>query len=318
MSFLIFYKYNLLGGLMIKNIVLRRFCIASLLLFVAFVLYSYPKELNQNIDSYFEKHNIYLIDLNNFVAMTEINVQNSNDINYLIENTISCLTIGSTCDTAGFRKVIPSNTKLLDYSVNENILKINFSNHFLNVTIQDEEKMLESIIFSLTEIYGINKIMFFVEGVLLDKLPNSSKKLDIYLDRSFGINKVYDLNTFKNTNMVTIYYLDNNNSYFVPVSYVSNNDSKLEIIIKSLKTNSYPIGNLSSMLDYQVELIDYVLEEDELTLNFNNFLMNMVDDGVLNEEVKYAIYYSIKDTFGINNLIFSINDKQIDYLGLAK
>ena len=37
---------------MIKNIVLRRFCIASLLLFVAFVLYSYPKELNQNIDTF--------------------------------------------------------------------------------------------------------------------------------------------------------------------------------------------------------------------------------------------------------------------------
>ncbi|MBQ8193176.1 MAG: GerMN domain-containing protein [Bacilli bacterium] len=303
---------------MIKNMLLRRFCIASLLFLVAFVLYSYPKELNQNIDTFFNKQNIYLIDLNNLVALTQVNIEDDSSVNSMIENTINCLTIDSSCDTKNFNKIIPKDTKLLDYSVNENILKIDFSKEFFNVSKDNEEKMLESIIFSLTEIKGIDKIMIFIEGNLLSKLPHSSKKLDLYLDRSFGINKVYNITNIKDTSLVTVYYLDHNCSYFVPVSYITNDDNKLEIIINNLKTNSYPIGNLSSMLDYQVELIDYVLEDEELTLNFNNILLNSVVNGSLTEEVKYAIYYSIKDSFGIDNVVFNINDKKIDYLGLAK
>ena len=52
-----------------------------------------------------------------------------------------------------------------------------------------EEQMIEALIYSLTEIKDINKIMIFVEGETLLTLPNSKKTLPSILDRNYGINK---------------------------------------------------------------------------------------------------------------------------------
>ena len=99
--------------------------------------------------------------------------------------------------------------------------------------------------------------MIFIEGEQLIKLPISGKRIDLYLDRNFGINKVYDINTFRNTDMVTVYYLKNDdNDYYVPVSYVINEvDDKVDVVIENLKTNISMDGTLSSHLNYHVELL---------------------------------------------------------------
>lgn len=302
---------------MLTKVTMRRFGISSLLLLVALILYSFPEELNQHIDTVWQKQNIYLIDLNDFVVLTEYNVKDKANIDYLIKDVVSCLTVNSSCETDGFSKIIPQNTKLLDYDLNDSILKLNFNKEFLNISAEMEEKLIESLIFSLTEIDGVEKIMIFIDGERLMKLPHSSKKLDLYLDRSFGINKVYNLDKITNTSMVTIYYL-NQEDNFVPVSYISNdNNDKLEIIINAMKANVFYNNNLSSLLNYQVELIDYEINDEIVSLNFNSVLLDSVFNGELKEEVKFAIYYSVRDTLNIDSMVFNIEDKKIDYLGLA-
>ena len=113
-----------------------------------------------------------------------------------LKTIIDGLTIGSSNIPKGFSPVIPKDTRLLDYDLIGGLLKINFSKELLNVTGDNEERMIQSIIYSLTSLEDVEKIMIFVEGNKLDKLPNSLKKLDLYLDRSYGINKVIDIDTF--------------------------------------------------------------------------------------------------------------------------
>ena len=178
--------------------------------------------------------------------------------------------------------------------------------------------MIQSNIYYLTSLEDVDKIMIFIEGDRLDKLPNSSKRLDLYLDRSYGINKVIDINTFSGTQIVTVYYLGNNDS-FVPISYITNDDSeRIEIIVKNLKSNRLNSSNLSSHLDYQVELMNYERIDDDFFINFNDSLLNSVYDGVLKEEVKYALSYSIFDSYDVENVVFQINSNKIDELRLAK
>ena len=73
--------------------------------------------------------------------------------------------------------------------------------------------MIQSIVYSLTSLNDIDKVMIFVEGNILDKLPNSHKKLETCLDRSYGINKVINIDRLSGNSCVTVYYLGNNNSY---------------------------------------------------------------------------------------------------------
>lgn len=309
---------------MLKKITFKKLSISILLVLVAILLYSFPEELKYDIDEIdtdYEKKQIYLLDKNNYVGMTEMK-STSKTTEERIEEIINSLIIGNIKSyniPENFKAVIPKNTKLLDYTLDKDgLLKVNFSKDFLNVSKETEEKMIEAIIYSLTTIDSVKKIMIFIEGEQLIKLPVSGKRIDLYLDRNFGINKVYDINTFRNTDMVTVYYLKNdNNDYYVPVSYVINEVvDKVDVVIENLKTNISMDGTLSSHLNYHVELMNYELDENIINMNFNNVLLDSVYDGKLKEEVKYAIFYSLRDTIGVEEVFFSVNSEEIEHFVL--
>ncbi|HIS18024.1 MAG TPA: GerMN domain-containing protein [Candidatus Coprovivens excrementavium] len=301
---------------MLKRFTFKKLGITTLLLLLALILYNYPEVINEEyIPEQCENINIYLIDKNDFVAMTEIETNNKN-INDQIKEILNALIIGNNEEKLpeGFKAVIPRGTKILSYQLNDGLLKINFSREFLSSDEKDEEKMIEAIVFSLTSINDVKKIMIFVENERLTELPKSKKKLDLYLDRKIGINKVVDITSLNNTEMITVYYLSNlDNKYYIPISYITNDEGdKIEIIINNLKTNRLYSSNLSSHLDYQVELMNYEATTDEVILDFNDILLASVYKGKLKEEIKYAISYSIYDTLGIENITFQVNNQKID------
>lgn len=301
---------------MLKKITFKKFAITTLLLFLALILYNYPEEINDlNSDNISRRQiNIYLIDENDFVSLTEVN-SNSTEVNKKILDIIDSLTIGTNSNLPeGFRAIIPKDTRLIDYDIKDGLLKVNFSKEFLNVSKEDENRMIEALVYSLTTINGIDKIMLFVEGDLLQTLPNSGKKLDLYLDRNYGINKVIDITSFNNVNMTTVYYVAGRDKhYFTPVSYITNDtNNKIEIIINSLKSNRLNGSDLKSHLNYQVELMNYIATDNEIILDFNEVLLDSVYNGTLKEEVKYAIFYSIYDSLGTKNVVFMVDSNKID------
>ena len=257
---------------MIKIFSVRKILITSLLLVVALILYSFPKELEQDIDNKdYDTLNIYLIDSNNYVAMTSV-LSHVNDINDKVKMIIDSLTVGTSEVKNGFLPIIPKGTKLIDFNIENDLIKINFSKELLNISLENENKLIESIVFSLTSLEGIEKVMIFVEGKLLNELPNSHKKLDVYLDRSYGINKIIDINKISGNKMVTVYYLSQSDEvYYIPVSYVlEDNQESIQIIVESLRTNKMNSSYLSSHLDYQVKLMNYEKIDDEFFLFYSS------------------------------------------------
>lgn len=304
---------------MIKNITFKRLCITTLLLLVSVIIYNYPEELTKHIseEQIVVKRTIYLIDADDFIAMSEYSSKVNTSLDR-VKEIITTLTIGSGATINGdLQPILPKDTKLLDASLQEGLLKVNFNKTLLTISKELEEKMLESLIFSLTSIEEVEKVMIFVEGNHLEELPRSHKKLDLYLDRSYGINKIDDITTFYDTKRVTLYYQKKN--YYVPVSLLVNDENdKVNIIINRLKGNSLNYSNLSTQLNYQLELTNYSINENDITLSFNDVLLDSVYDGVLKEEVKYAIFYSLHDTLGIKDVSFYAEDVLIDQFGLAK
>ena len=94
-------------------------------------------------------------------------------------------------------------------SLDNKLLKLDFSKELLNINKENEEKLIESLIYSLTELEEIDNIMIFIDGQILTKLPNSNKNLPLLLNRNYGINKIYDLTIIDNTSKVTIFYFTN-------------------------------------------------------------------------------------------------------------
>ncbi len=301
---------------MLKKSSLRRIMVATLALFILLIIYFFPTTtpIEESL-SYIEKQEmpIFLVDSLEYIARTSI-VQESKTTDELILEVIESLTIGSEKSSYirdGFKGIIPEGTKVLDTNLENGILTINFNKNFLNVSIKDEEKMLEALIYSILEISGIKKLSIEVEGEKLKNLPNSKKKLPEFLDKNYGVNKIYNLDSIKDTSKTTIYYLSKHNDYYyyVPVTKVSNETGeKAEIIIKELKSTPIYHTNLISYLAASTNLTNYELLENSISLSFDNHLLANLNDEDMLEEVKYSIALSLRDSYGIEEVLFNYPD----------
>lgn len=299
---------------MLKKRAIKRIITSTGALFIFLLIYIFPKQEKFNISEEVIYVNeltmpLYTLDQNSYVARTNIIKKNEDDINYII-SALTKNSINSNYLATNFTPVIPENTKLLDYSLNDNILKLNFSKELLNVSEKDEEKMIESLIYSLCEINGINKIMIFVEGKELNELPNSKIKLPTVLDKSFGVNKVYDVNNIKGIVKTTVYYMKKyeDDLYYVPITKITNSDKKcIEIIIDELKSSPTYESNLLSFLTASYELENYEILDNSISLTFNNKLLANLNDEEITEKVKYSLALSIRDSLNIEDIVININ-----------
>lgn len=301
------------------NNIKRKLLISFLTLFVLTLVYLFPtnnkyaEEITIKEPSY---HSIYLLN-KNILVETKIVSNNENDILAKIKDIITSLTIDSPKAKYiddNYTPLIPKDTKILNLSLENNLLKINFSKEFLNVTKETEEKVIESIIYSLTKLNEVKEIMLFVENEKLDYLPISKKKLPLTLTKSFGINKVYNVNNVFTMDVLNLYYYTNINDeyHLVPVSIFTNdNTDKVEIIIEELKSSPIHQSNLMSFLSSNAKLLDYEIKENTIKLEFSNYILDNFFNASLLEEVKYAISKSFEDTLGITDVNLVVNGESI-------
>lgn len=319
---------------MLKKMSMRKLMVATLTLFILMILYLMPDSLmekkldltHDNVEYVYSNSLdvIYLLDSNDYVARTKINSINSSDVIAKAKDLIEGLIIGGSKSNIipnGFRSIIPSGTTVLDISLESDTVTVNFSDELLDINEKYEEKMIEAIVYTLTSLDNVDKVIIKVNGEVLTKLPNSGKNLPSVLDKSFGINKVYDISSVHNIDSFTVYYVNsyNDNSYYVPVTKYINNDNqdKIKVIIEQLSSAPIYESNLMSFLDVSAKLLDYSLEEEVIKLNFNNAILSDVTNSNILEEVVYTISLSMNDNYGVEEVIFCVDNEEI-YKSLLK
>jgi germination protein M len=293
----------------------RLFLILSSL-FIILIIYLFPSKSVEPVmeekKSKDEETIVYLLDSNSYVSRVSV-VTNEKDLINKAKDILNYLTINSSKSNyikEGFNPIIPKNTKVLSISIDNKLMKINFSKDILKIDENNENKMISSIIYSLTSLKGIEQISIYVEGNILDRLPNSEKPLPTSLDRSFGINHVYDINKITGTTSTTIYYLSKYKDYYyyVPVTMINNDQKdKIEIIIEKLASKSVYQTSLISYIN-DTKKMSYEINNDYLLLNINKELFNNLNSNNLMESVIYSMNLSIKDNYAIKKVIYEVDN----------
>ena len=248
---------------------------------------------------------IYLIDKDNYLAKTEVELEGKTDLDKAREIVEILINDGKYEEKIpnGFKSVISSNTKIIDISLKDKILKINFNSSLLEI---NENKVIESLTYSLTSQENIDGIIIFIN----DKILNTN--YNIPLTKEIGINKIFDLDNIEDVTNVTVYYLNKYNdlTYYVPVTkYMNDTRDKLTLIIEELNQTSTYTTNLMTFMNNDVKLISSTLEDENLILNFNEAILE--DENYILEEVIYTILYSIEDNFEVKSVIFNVENKKI-------
>lgn len=302
---------------MLKRRAFRKIIITTFSLLTVFAICIIPNSLNSK-DNFLDTkidleyvnnlgtNEIYLLGPNKYLVKTNVLLETDN-INTKIRSILDYLTIQKSDKLpTGLSGIIPMNTKVNNVEIKESIVTIDFSKELLDVKEELEERLIEAITYSIINIDGVEAITIKVDGNLLTELPKTKKKLPELLNRNFGINKVFDIDNLNGIQKVTLYYLDkiSNQNYYVPVTkYLNDDREKINIIIDNLSSNYIYESSLVSLLNQNTELINYEIEDEIMTLNFNNSIFT--HDKIL-EEVTYTIKESVCSTYPVKSVILEV------------
>ncbi len=308
---------------MIKRMSLKKISICIIALFAIFLFYLFPtneklkvnKELNYVEDDK-NLNTIFLIDSNNYLAKTSIDLDDKTIKNKAIKLLTALINDEKYADKIpnGFKSIIPNDTKILNLEYKDGVIKVDFSKELMDTNKENEEKIIEAIVYTLTSIDKVKYIIIYMEGEILTKLPQSNINLPSTLDRNFGINKEYNLTGYKNISKTTIYYVNkyNNKEYYVPVTKISNDGrEKAEIIIEELGNNKTYNTNLMSYLNSNTKIVSLNEANNQLVIDFNDKIFNDKDSNTILDEVIYTISLSILDNYNVDSVIFTVNDQEI-------
>ncbi len=311
---------------MLKKIVKKRMILMAAVLFAVSLMYFLPKEKLYTLDSIKEevtyvdeqvnKEVIYMLDKNNMLGRTEVVVNQTEIVNKAKELLEILINDSKSEDKipSGFKGILPSDTKINSLTYDNKMIKVDFSKELLDIDQKYEQKMVEAIVYTLTSIDEVEQIIIYVDGEILTTLPKTGIHLPSTLDKHYGINKSYDITTYKNVNPVTIYYVNkyNDQTYYIPVTkYVNDDREKIKIIVEELASSATYNSNLMSYLNQNTELLANKQEEDSLFLTFNQYILNDMNERNILEEVIYTISLSVAANYDVKEVIFQVDDQEI-------
>lgn len=311
---------------MLKRMFSKKMIVSTAVLFALLLVCLMPKESLYTLDnikeelSYVDRNAstsiIYLYDKSDLLARTSIQIDGTK-IEDKAKNLITALIKESALTDkipSGFKQVLPASTKILSIGLEDKTLKINFSGDLLNVSAKEEEHVIEALVYTLTNIEGVDNIILYIDGDILTSLPQSKKNLPATLNRAYGINKQYDLTSFKDVMGVTVYYVGkyNDDYYYVPVTkYLNSSKDKIKVIIEELASGPSYGSNLMSFLNSNTKLLATEQDVNTMHLVFNNYIFSDMSEENILEEVLYTINLSIADNYDVEEVIFEVENKEI-------
>ncbi|MBQ9011187.1 MAG: GerMN domain-containing protein [Bacilli bacterium] len=308
---------------MLKKLSVKKLALTTVALFAILLIYLIPgndHKLDTISDLEYVNANvtinpIFLLDKNSYVSLSEVVLTNTQIEEKALE-LLNVLTVGGADSKipSGFKAILPPDTRVLSLKYKDGLIKVDFSDDILDVSDEMEEKIVEAIVYTLTSIDDVDKIIIYVEGEILTKLPKSKINLPSTLDRSYGINKKYEFTSINDINSVTVYYVSQNNGreYYIPVTkYLNDNRDKISIVIDELTIGLNYNEKLMSFLNSDAKLVSSSIDGDTLKLEFNSSLFDDVTTKEVLEEVVYTICLSAYDNYDVENVSLIVNNEEI-------
>lgn len=286
----------------------------TLIVFITFVLFSFSKT-NVDEESYSNssyKVSLYTINDDSYVSMTSVFLD-GDTLEEKVSNVIDIMIIDNNKNSllpSYFKPILPRDTKLISVKLDGDVLKVFFSKELLNISSEQSDAMIESLLYTLLGFDEVVGVEIYVDDSLLKYVPNTNKKLPTVLYGDYGINKSYSLSSNMDIKRINLYYYTKNNDdyYLIPVTkYVNDKREKLEIIVEELSSFLYQ-DNLISMLSDSVKLVSYDIDDDVISLDFTSSFNSL--DNVSDTVVK-PLLYSLFSNYSVSKIKINVDGVKI-------
>ena len=255
---------------------------------------------------------LYLIDKNGYVVSQSIPLPGQESVakqalEYLVKNGPVENILPN-----GFRAVLPADTQVT-VDIKDGKAIADFSPEFNNYLPEDEQKILQSVTWTLTQFDSVEKVELRVNGYPLTEMPVNGTPIDEKgLTRKVGINVdtsgVVDPTS---TKPLTVYYVaqSDDKTYYVPVTkrVSSKSADEVKAVVNELIDGPGYSSSLASDFTGAKLLDDPKLEDGTVTLNFNEAVYGSLEEKIVSEHMLNSLVLSLTEQKGIKGVSVLVN-----------
>ncbi|MCA1056358.1 GerMN domain-containing protein [Rossellomorea aquimaris] len=255
---------------------------------------------------------LYLIDKNGYVVSQSLPLPNNESV---AKQALEYLVVNGPVQNIlpnGFRGVLPADTQVT-VNIKDGKAIADFSPEFNNYQPEDEQKILQSVTWTLTQFDSVEKVELRVNGYPLTEMPVNGTPIDESgLSRKMGINvDTSGVADPTSTKPVTVYYVaqTDSQSYYVPVTKrVSSNESdEVKAVVQELIEGPGYGSSLASDFTGAALLDDPSLKDGTVTLNFNEAVYGSIEEKVVSEHMLNTLVLSLTEQKGVKGVSVLVN-----------
>ncbi|MBQ9730948.1 MAG: GerMN domain-containing protein [Bacilli bacterium] len=242
------------------------------------------KEENED----FVKRKLYLLSNDNMIVPVTISFEKKAGLADELYYVISLLKEDSKIND-NLKGVINKDASITELTIQNKVLTIGFSKEFLNYSIKNELRIIESLVWTMSQYDEIDAININVDGKLLTKMPLGKTPLPKDMTKDIGINN-HIFPGLLNAKRVVTYYTKTigEQEMFVPVS--NNLMEDTVSVFLDLSMQKVPVIYGLKPLDDLKNAEIVSVNEDEQNISFELTTSCLIEEDL----VDYDVYYSLQ------------------------
>lgn len=218
-------------------------------------------------------------------------------------------------ETIGLFPVIPTNTQILGMNIKEGICKVDFNSDFLgSCSRAEEEDLVKSVTYTLTEFPTIDCVQFMVNGKEVSTLEYGTD-----ISNNMTRNNINYVSEGPSEDKVVVYYEGTTNgleSYFIPVTKaVAKADVTGVGMLDALDAlvEGPPEGSgLYSKIPKGTKVINVDMNDDVACVNLSEQMLEIEDNKDVAESVSKSFALTLKEKYkNIASVKLFVNGKEL-------
>lgn len=164
---------------------------------------------------------IYLISSDDLTIPLTVEKEKRDTLQEEIYDVFNLLKTSSKASSSSIKGFINDKTKLNSFTLENNILTMDFSKEFLDYGSFNESRILEALTLSFVQFEEIEGITLLIEGSKINHLPRQNVKVDEVLTLKKGINNIFQstLEIVEKEKTIVFYEKDyDSKTFLVPLS----------------------------------------------------------------------------------------------------
>lgn len=200
----------------------------------------------------------------------------------------------------GLIPVIPANTNIIGMDIENGLCKVDFTGDFLNYSSKEEEEALvKSVVYTLTEFVTIDSVQLMVEGKVLDNLVYGTNT-----QKAITRDNINYVSAEPSENTVVVYFEGTTNgleTYFVPVTKAIDKELSTGVnvldAVDALVEGPPEGSGLFSEIPSGTKVVSVDVNGGIAYINLTEEILDIVDNQQMIDSVASAFGLTVKEQY---------------------